>query len=327
MGGARPVIPMQRLKNKATRIVNDLTLEPGQPPLTLGGETIALVDQITNAPDMIPLGKAIALRTRLWEAAQDDTLIPGLDKRQAKQLWKTLTTSIETAGNRSGQDAWKQANAYYREHIRKYGDALITKVMRDPTKAGSLDAFEITDAIMAKRKPGRIANIMGLLPEQTQRDVRRTAMDKIFDSATTHTDAFDTDLFQGSKFLQALDRQGRASLEALFGPETTSRMYRFGKSAQLVAKKNKGQGGLVAASIGARPIANLPKLMRFRLLHRLFQSDAGTEWLLEGLRAPQTREAALAFTRIAEQLSEIEDPNDENAIATAIEAVISPLGF
>ena len=329
-GGDVPIIPTSRLKQEAEKLVENLPpTKKGQTAFT-PQELMQSITQAGELVDFLTIKQAQAARQRLFRAIHEEGLVPGIYGRDARRLHdaaskmfddigtemptkpsaagivshegKPLSTAVHIAPRTLEQAKvlLGEAQNFYKTGIRKFDDTLIAKIVRDAGKEGSVAPEQVVDLLFQKDRYTKLRNIMSLLPETTRAQVRSQAFrDLIQNSLIKSTDDPVEKFVTGKAFMDALDGYGRETLVAMFGKQKAKEMIRLGRIAKLISKKQKDQGGLIAAAIASRPLKNLPRLLKLKVVQKFFHTEKGLKWLTVGLDAPNAREVGRAMARVS----------------------------
>lgn len=278
----------------------------GRPILT-PQDTLGSIAQIAQLPPTVTLPQMQAITNRLYDAIGDDTIVQGISGRNARLLWSASTKSYDDIADPELRTALTTFRTKYRDQIQKFDNALVRRITQDPSKAGALDPEDVLGAVFKRGKSSAIRKIKAVTPPEQFGTLRRQAMEELLGTVTKRTtDPFNV-ILDGKAFLTSLDSYGKDTLNAMFGPQLTDDMYRFGRVTQLMTKESGKSGALVAAHIALHPWANLPKLAQLRVIQKFMTSETGLRWLTDGLRMHKTRAGADALARVALQVGALSD--------------------
>lgn len=334
--GDKPVISTAKLKETAEGILADMPRTVQGRAVFVSPETTGELGAISELPDFISAKQMQTIRSRLFDAQRVNNLVPGIESRHARLLHRAANRSFENSrdpatvaqalashfemtldeasamrvfGGESPQrvvsnavDALKSADEFYKEGIKKFDNALISRITREPGIAGAIQPESIIGSVFRKGQVSQLERVMGLLPNDVQGNMRRAAMDDILDNLVDNTADPIKAVFNGPRFRNTLDGYGKETLEAMFGQDRTEQMYRLARVAQLVGSRQAMSGGLVAAHIALHPLRNLGRLARMNVVSKIMNSEQGIKWLTVGLDAPKTRAGVSALTRLSAQV-------------------------
>ena len=170
-----------------------------------------------------------------------------------------------------------------------------------------MDPEDVVGAVFQKGQSTAIQKIRAVTPPAQFDALRRQAMDELLNQVTKRGEDPLHVIFDGKAFLNTLDQYGRETLDAMFGPQLTQDMYRFGRVTQLVMKESGRSGALVAAHIALHPWANIGRLAELRAMQKFITSETGLRYLTDGLRMHKTRAGADALARVAIQAQSLAD--------------------
>ncbi len=310
--GSNPVIPTAGLKRVAKEYMDELPkTQSGKVALT-SPETTAQLSDILDLPENITSSQMQAIRSRLFDAVQDNTIVPGVSSKIARDLGHAANESFSDAvkaGTVTGEaaDVLKAVGRRYGKEIKKFQNAFIQRIVRDPKYAGSVDPEQIVSAAFQKGHSANLRRLMAVLPQETKEKVKRVAMEDILKNVIKRTDDPLVDVFDGKKLLNVLDSYGDDTLNAMFGRDLANRLRQFGRVTQFITQKQAQSGGLVAANLALRPMQNLGRLVKINVLSRFLNTDKGLQWLTTGLRVPKTRKGAAALSRLTTQINMLVD--------------------
>ncbi len=308
------VVPTRRFKQTAQDLLDSLgttvkTAQGEEKKLFADPQLVKTLQSIvTELPDQIPIREMRQASNQLWEAIGDEGLVPGISGSFARKLWRASRTALldasgpDAASTAQTRIALRQANAQYGEQIRKFDDALIRRIMKDPSQAGELSPDTIVDTVFKKGRTAQMRRLFNVLPEPTKAKVRRQAMEKVLSSLTKEGEDPLEIIFDGRAFIKNLDSFGRPTLEAMFGAQRTNEMYRFGRAVQLATMKFGQAGKISASNIALRPIRNLPKTAQLKIMSKWLDTDIGFKQFTTGFEMKNTQAAMSFLSRAAIQM-------------------------
>ena len=326
MTGGYAVVPNNQIKAEAQAILDSL---PRKKPVTTGEPGFSYVDDLTgqsvttssvqtregkivfaspelvksledilDVPNAYTITETQQMTSRLFDAIGNDTIIPGINARNARLLYKAATRGYDDIADDTLRNVVGKFRDRYKGEIRKFDKAIIQRIMKDPKYAGRLDPEAIVGSIFRKGETSNLLRVKKIVPPGTWERIQGSAMEEVLSKISKRTDDPFIDVFAGKEFLNALDSYGESTLGAVFGRTTASELYRLGRVTQLVTQKQGMTGGLVAANIALHPLKNLTKLMRLRVMGKFLRTPFAVRWLTDGLKAPNTRRGAAAITRL-----------------------------
>ncbi len=200
-----------------------------------------------------------------------------------------------------------EANAWYKGEIRKFDNALVKKIMKQPHLSGAIAPEEIVDLAVRNGRPTKVKQLFATLPENTRNNVRRVAMERLLSKMSGAGPNPMEDVFKPMAFTRAIEDMGDSTLKVLFDEKTIADLKTLDKVMRLTTQRQAMSGGLVAAHIALHPLQNIGRLAQLRVMSKFMNSETGRMWLTVGLKAPKTRTGGIALTRVATQLKALAD--------------------
>jgi len=376
IAGNEPIVPTQRLKSDAKEYLDDfprtkakstgaqesedfLASFIGDTPRDVGEaatkkgrvvfmppEAVKELQDIMQLPDKITTSQMQAIRTRLFDAVDDNTLIPGFDSTIARRLGKSAGKAFKEAADEEGlrpdvSDALSLVDRKYAQEIDKFKSAFIQRLVKDKKYAGEVQPELIMDAIFKKGRSTNIKRIMQFLPKEKQAQVRRAAMDEVLDNIKIAkgdgsifkgtnleglgmADPSDplVKVFNGKALSRALDGYGKSVLTEMFGKRKTQELYKLARVTEFMTAKQGEFGGLVAAGIATKPLQNIGRLAKLNLVSKLFNTETGIKYLTDGFSVPKFRQGSASVSRFFTELNMLANENttsDEHKNVQALE--------
>ena len=272
--------------------------EPGKIILT-EPLLVKSLGEIQSLPKYLTVTEAQRVSQRLFNSIADDTIIPGITARDSRLLWKASTEAFGQVEDVTLRRVLVSFRNKYKTEIRKFDNALVERIMKNPSYASRLEPEQIVSSVFMKGRVSTINRLHEVVDPKTWAKMERAAMDDLLSTIIQRTDDPLVNIFNGKKFLNALDAYGRETLNAMFGRRTTDALYKFGQVTSFVTQKMALSGGIVAASIALHPLINLPILIRFKIISSLLRSPFIMRWLTDGLEATTVRKSTEILTRFA----------------------------
>jgi RNase P protein component len=319
--GNRPVVSIAPLKNAVRHIMEDMP-KAGDEAQALTPELQTFFNSILKLNDEQSWRAVQGLRAKY--RSMPTSLFPGMEAHWRSMLYRGARDSMAQAKNRvKGTDArafelLEKADRLYSKEVRKFGDDIFRKLQRDPSQAAALDPDQVVDAIA---RPGRgilAGRVMKVLDEAAKQKVRRVVSEELFSAFQPVTNDPLQVVVNGKALRAALERYGKPTLNKIFGSDYADTLYKFSDAARFVTYKSSESGGIVAASIGMHPVQNLGWILSRKMAQKIFRTPKAIEWLTTGLKAPNTRTAAMAATRLSLYMSVAGEP--ESAAESLYEA-------
>lgn len=293
-----PPIPTARLKQMATEIESGLPRSAEGDVVLTPPELVNGLQQIQSLPDNITVAEAQKITERLYDAIGEETIVPGIFRRDARLLWKAASGMYEDISDPTLRGMMLQFRAQYKQKMTNFNHAYITRLMKRSDTAGFVEPEQVVDTFFKKGGYTKLKQIKAVVTPETWLKARRYAMEEIF-SAYERVGADPINMILDGKGLTtALNAYSRPTLTAMFGPQKVADLYRLARVTQLAQFKLGMSGGIVAANIALHPLRNLPRLVQLNILAKIMNSEAGIRWLTEGISMPRTRKTADTLGRL-----------------------------
>lgn len=309
------IIFTSQIKSQAADLLEAIPKSAKGKPILVAPERVKELQDILSLPDSITVEQLQALRTTLFDKIED-TLTPGMKSREASLLVRSANKTVDDAISQmeasaapsdvlatQGLKALKDARKFYKEGIRQFDNATLKRIAKDPSVAGSLDPEKVIDLLFKKGSVTPMKRVLEVVPEETANELRSAAMQRILNTASKESgDPLVDAVFDGTGFIKTLNSFGKPTLKAAFGEQKTEELFRLGRVIQSASKPKGASGGIVAASIAVRPLQNIGRLLKLRMVAQLMNSETGIRWLTMGIKAPKTRAGSAALARLATQV-------------------------
>ena len=295
--GGKAVVPTQSLKGTAQEIIESLPKKADGTPVLTDPRMVNTIREIGELPENVTIGEMQAIRSRLWDAVDDDTVVPGLTGRNARRLYGATKDAFEAIPDPHVSAMVKRANAAYDKHIAKFDQAIVKRIAKDPSLAGAIPPERVVDTLFTKGQHTNLQKVLRLAKPQTRSAIRNEAMSKVAESFIRRTDDPTKHVFDGKSLANTLDSYGAETIETMFGKDMAKDLHRLARVSQFVNQKMAMSGGLVAAGIAVHPIQNIGRLLRMNVMSKFMNSRTGIKWLTDGLSAPKTRAGAASLSR------------------------------
>lgn len=272
LAGNQPFVPTKPIKEVLAKYKARMPLDEAGNVVYPNAEIGKFIEKYSGLADAQTLSSVQQLRTTFREAAESRDLIPGLPKHMAGELKQAADKAFDLAADSlKGQSdviaKLRTADGFYKQGIGKFDDALVSRLMRDSSFAGSVEPEQIVNTIVKKGMASRVDRIKQIVPEAQWQQVRRAHAEDITSSLIKNTDDPLIRTWDGKGFMDSLESYGRDTLEAVHGKAWTENAYGLAKALMLVQKEKKFGGDLVAASIALHPIQNFPKIAEIGRAH------------------------------------------------------------
>ncbi len=296
---AQPIVSLAKTKAAARELLQ--RARQGLP----GAEVTKILRQVLEKPDAVTFRAAQRLRSDLLRVNRTGTeLIGGQARAASKRISGLVDESMaDTARQAGGEvfEAWRQANAGFRQGAEVFNSRLIRKVASSQPEA-------VLEAILKPNRPGSVrmakkaignAKVWeGIQREYLEDLMTRKAIDR------------STDQLKGQRMLTELSRFGDSARE-LIGERNLKELQRFARILRVTQEQTgKGAGGVgirAAAELGGLSLvlAGDPRGAALALaptgVAYLFSNPTAVRWLTEGIKAPVgSQQAARAFIQVSQ---------------------------
>lgn len=299
---ATQVVPTTRLASTASQIL-DLMPKTSQGGMIADPKAINMLTKLSKIEPRITMGQLREVRSLIRDGLDNPELFPGISNHRLYKMYRATTRMFDDAASNVQRPELasmiRETNEEYFKQVDKFDTAVVKKLARHKSLAGSVDPGVVVDQFFKRRKVNDIKYVMALVPDEVKGNIRAQAMEDILAFATKGADDPLRKIFTGKSFLDALDSYSRETLDAMFGKDVVQNLYKFGRVTSASGVKVAGAGGLTAQAIAARWYRHLPTMGAAHVLARVFTSDKGVKWLTTGLEAHNTRKGAEALTRAA----------------------------
>lgn len=183
---------------------------------------------LSGADDIAPnmsLDQARQMRTMIYDAIDDKTILPGVPERYLSQLGRSLTQAIEGSVERAGspelRDALTSANTFYRENADQFSRQGVSRVFREPTQPGFQESNTIVPGLLTGAgKPGVIRDMKATMGESSPEwaTVRRNAWEEITGAGRSET-LYGRKVVKVDALAARLDRLDDETVRELFGAD------------------------------------------------------------------------------------------------------------
>lgn len=321
MTNGRPVVPTRRLKEAAQQIMDELPRSADGKPIMASPKTVRGLQQIQQLPDELTVKQAQTITERLYEAAPNNEIMPGITGGYAKFLHKNARQMFDDVPGPLGE-AIQQFRGRYAEQASKFDDAFVRRLLRNPGQVGSFEPEAIVPALFRKGQHSKLERLMPKLSDETREAMRSVAMEDVLSSITARTDDPLNTVFDGKALAQTLDKYGTPTLRAMFGKEVANDLRRLAQVTQMVAPRAGDSGGLVAAGVALSPISNFGLITKLNIMSKVMSKPGVIKYLTEGIKAgPDTQRGAAALNRFANQFVALAEQE------TSAQGIESPQGL
>ena len=316
MARGQKLISTSGLKDQAKALLDEIPKSAEGSPVLTSPERVKDLNDVLSLPDNITVEALQGVRNTLFDRMEFGSVTPGVGSREAGLLIKAAESSVDDTINTLSKsvdpddvlgsqalDALKDARSFYKEGITKFDNATIKRIAKEPSIAGSLDPERVIDLLFKKGSVTPLKRVLAILPKDTADNIRSAAMNKVLNSTVKESsDPLIGDIFDGTNLIKTLNTFGEPTLDAMFGEAKRKELLTLGRVIQSASKPKGGSGGIVAASIAVRPLSNLGRLVKLRVMANILNSENGVKWLTQGISAPKTRAGVAALSRLAVQV-------------------------
>ena len=302
LAGNKPIIPTRLVKDALDDIAKNLPTDAAGNKIYPTPEVKQFIEKYKDLAEYQTTTQMQQLRTAFREAGESNTLVPGLDSKRARDLFKATNSAFDDAVSWPGKQvvaALKNADAFYKAGIRKFDLPTISAITRDASYTGRVDPEMVVDYIIKPNRVTRVEQIKSVVKPDEWAKVKRSHAEDLFGNAVKSTDnPLEPKAWSGKGLRDALDKYGRETLEAVHGKDWVTDAYSLANHLMLV-QKQPTSSGIVAANIALKPLQNLGRLAFERALAYVVQQPGTLKWLTTGIRAPNTRAGAEAVSRVS----------------------------
>lgn len=223
MADGQPIVPTTTLRAQVKGIVDAL-------PKT--GKS-GIFQEIANLGDAITIKDAQRFRTRLREEADSGNLTPGATHHDYNTMKKAFDSALDPDGKQfegvppPALQLLKQADALYKQGIRKFEDTKLNQIVNDIRNGKVLEPDKFAASLFDTESTARIANFRDLVGPTQWRDVQASYASNLWRQATKLSSAGTSSReISGRDLVNVLDGQG-ARLDAVFGKAQANEMREY----------------------------------------------------------------------------------------------------
>jgi len=298
--GGRPIVPTKSITDAIEAISKDLPTNAAGQKIYPSTEVKQFVEKYSELGQLQTTKQIQELRTTFREAGEVNTLVPGLDQKRARELFKATNKALEEAAsqNPEAMSALRNADAFYKAGIQKFDLPTVSAITRRASETGRVDPEMVVDYIIKPNRITRAAQIKQVLPQAEWTKVSRAHAEDLFSNAIKTTEnPLEPLTWNGKGLRDALEANGRSTLEIVHGRDWVDDAYKLANSLMLV-QKQPTSSGIVAANIALKPLQNLGRLAFERSLAYIVQQPGTLKYLTTGIISPNTRAGVEALARI-----------------------------
>lgn len=306
--GGKPIVPTTAIRKAVSDIEKDLPTNAAGEKIYPSSEVKVFVEKYSNIGEFQTTKQIQELRTTFREAGEVNTLVPGLDQKRARDLFKAtnqafddatkFAPTIEGLETKNAIAALKNADAFYKTGIQKFDLPTISAITKRAGATGRVDPEMVVDYIIKPNRVTRAAQIKQVVSSDEWVKVKRAHAEDLFSNAIKTTDnPLEPKAWNGKGLRDALESYGRETLELVHGKEWVTDAYKLANSLMLV-QKQPTSSGIVAANIALKPLQNLGRLAFERGLAYIVQQPGTLKYLTTGILSPTSREGIEGLTRV-----------------------------
>ena len=148
---------------------------------------------VDDVADTMTVDQAKQMRTLVYDALDDKTILPGVSERYLSQLGKSLTAALDGSVKRARPEAAEKlakANEFYAGNVDKFSRRGVAENFRDPTQPGYVEDNQVVSKLLqGAGKPGVIRDMKATMGENSPQwaAARRQAVEQIMDSGRNQT--------------------------------------------------------------------------------------------------------------------------------------------
>ena len=274
IAGGKPIVPTSQIKQELSDLAANLPTDQAGKKIFPTPELQQFMSKYGNIGDYQTTQQMQQLRTDFREAAESFNLVPGVDKRRASMLKNSVDRAFDDAMesavlhlkvtspivdaegknitstvvvNKPGQEAaimaLREADAFYKQGIKKFDAPSIAALTRDASQTGAVEPMRVVDTII---KPGYSAAAMrvkGLVTPETWEKVQRTHFESLTQDATRLIDGLEQ--ISGATLFNKIRDMG-STFNVVYGDKAAPiRKY----AAELAARDGKLDPSLLKGNI------------------------------------------------------------------------------
>lgn len=193
------------------------------------------------------------LRTDFRNAAESLNLVPGVDKRRASLLRKSVDQAFEDAKTGyfatpeqiQAVDRLRKADEFYKAGIKKFDSPAIAALTRDASQTGNVAPERVVETIIRPGHAAAALRVKGLVPPETWAKVQRAHFDDLITDSTRLIDG--QEVISGKTVYTKIKDMGK-TLDVVYGRDAEAiRRY----AAELAARDGKLDPSLLTGNIAS----------------------------------------------------------------------------
>ncbi len=162
---------------------------------------VKMLQSIAAGPKDATFGQMNNLRKNLMQAGWSDELNHANAQRILMNGSHTVTDMLyeqeEKAGIKEANTALKKANKAWSSMMDQYDDRLLDQLVKSPSDAGAIDPSKLADVVFKPKQVDRAERVLRVLPEQQQRQLKASFVDKVMTTVTKDDGSVDLKKLNG----------------------------------------------------------------------------------------------------------------------------------
>lgn len=307
------------------------------------GKFDTVLKNILSKGDVVTFEEAQIMRSDLLKVTRQITeLIPARAEGMAKQLAKTVDSSMEASARSLGNDAlsaWRNSNKFYKAGKEKFNNKFIKSLMGQLEKNPEV----VIDKVFQNARPGQIRRIKSFVNDETFQTLKSGYLEKLITDSSSVDGAI-----LGKTFLGKLKKAGNPALNETFTAQELERVRMVGRVANTMQKSIGGSGGMLiqltqgtailgvpAGILAGQPwlsASAAPILIGPNVLARIMVHPKWSKWLAEGLKTPATTKQSVALasklTAVINKIGQKEEPKKDflSELSSDMDKILSGRG-
>lgn len=249
--GGKPIVPTAAVKDQLLDLMKNLPTDQAGNKIFPTPELAAFFKKYGDLAEFQTTAQMQQLRTDFRNAAESMNLVPGVDKRRAALLKKSVDQAFEdtkssyfaTPAEVKAIEKLKEADEFYRKGIQRFDAPSIAALTRDASQTGNVAPERVVDTIIRPGHTAAALRVKGLVPEATWKKVQDAHFSDLIADSTRLVDGVEQ--VSGSTLWNKINKMGR-TLDVVYGAEAAKiRKY----AAELAARDGKLDPSLLKGNI------------------------------------------------------------------------------
>lgn len=192
LAGGKPIVPTKQVKQQLTDLMKNLPTDTAGQKIFPTPELKQFFAKYGDIADYQTTQQMQQLRTDFRDAAQSINLIPGVDKYRASLLKKSVDSAFDDAmnipGNEAAINALHEADAFYKQGIKKFDAPSIAALTRDASRTGAVEPDRVVDTIIKPGYSSAALRVKSLVSPEVWGNVQRSHFDSLLADSTILVD-------------------------------------------------------------------------------------------------------------------------------------------